>query len=80
MHWHAVSGSGPIVGRYALQECACVYECGLWRASAPVCICGFALDLCMCVRVDSWVHGHVCGLGIFVCASGQRCILHACVV
>lgn len=51
MHWHAVSGSRPIAGRYALQECACVYECGLWRASAPVCICGFALESCMCVCV-----------------------------
>lgn len=77
-----MSGSGPIVGRYAQQQCACVYECGLWQLSAPVCICGFALDLCICVsglRSFVWIIRVYARLrGVTVCV--RWCILRLVII
>lgn len=57
VHWHAVSRTRPVVGMFALQECACAYECGLNWANATVCISGFALNSRMIWTHRVWAIG-----------------------
>lgn len=60
--------------------CVCMYDCGFRWPSAPVCICGFALDSCMCVYVDRWCKAILVDYTSLCVHLAQRCPLHACMV